>query len=145
LLNKENFAKIWSKKMDELSKKWLERAEYDLETASAMLIAGRYLYVGFMCQQSLEKLLKAIIIQKGKEVLPIHNLVRLSQIAGIYAEMESMHQDVLADVTPFAIKARYGDYRESLMEIIDKKGAQICLAKTKEVFTWLINKLKHLE
>ncbi len=35
--------------MDELSKKWVERSEYDMETAKAMLKAKRYLYVGFMC------------------------------------------------------------------------------------------------
>lgn len=38
---------------------WIERAEYDLETAKAMQQTGRYLYVGFMCQQTVEKALKA--------------------------------------------------------------------------------------
>lgn len=28
---------------------WIEMAEYDLETAVAMLNTKRYLYVGFMC------------------------------------------------------------------------------------------------
>ncbi|MBU0567233.1 HEPN domain-containing protein [bacterium] len=131
--------------MDELSKKWVERSDYDLKTAEAMLKAERYLYVAFMCQQSLEKLLKAIIVQKGKEILPIHNLVRLAEIAGIYPSMDPGYQDFLADLTPFAIEARYGDYRESLLEIIDQKGAQVCLSKTKEVFKWLTEELKSIE
>ncbi|UCE08346.1 MAG: HEPN domain-containing protein [bacterium] len=42
---------------------WIEHAQYDLGTAEAMLISGRYLYVTFMCQQAIEKLLKAIIIK----------------------------------------------------------------------------------
>ncbi len=29
---------------------WLDLARYDLETASAMLESGRYLYVAFTCQ-----------------------------------------------------------------------------------------------
>lgn len=39
---------------------WIEIAKYDLETAEAMLKSKRYLYVGFMCHQSIEKILKAI-------------------------------------------------------------------------------------
>ena len=38
-------------------KYWLELAEYDLETAKVMLNGGRYLYVGFMCHQVIEKIL----------------------------------------------------------------------------------------
>ncbi|HNT28701.1 MAG TPA: HEPN domain-containing protein, partial [bacterium] len=37
---------------------WFEIAEYDLETARAMLKTKRYLYVGFMCHQTIEKALK---------------------------------------------------------------------------------------
>ena len=38
---------------------WLDLAEYDLDTAKAMLKSRRYLYVGFMCHQVIEKALKA--------------------------------------------------------------------------------------
>ena len=31
---------------------WIEMSDYDLETADAMLLTGRYLYVGFMCHQT---------------------------------------------------------------------------------------------
>jgi len=34
---------------------WQEMSEYDLATAKAMLQTGRYLYVGFMCHQAVEK------------------------------------------------------------------------------------------
>jgi HEPN domain-containing protein len=34
---------------------WLDIAGYDLDTAKAMLETGRYLYVGFMCHQVIEK------------------------------------------------------------------------------------------
>lgn len=37
---------------------WLDSADYDLETAKAMLDTGRLLYVGFMCHQTVEKVLK---------------------------------------------------------------------------------------
>jgi HEPN domain-containing protein len=34
---------------------WMERVNYDWETARAMHKTGRYLYVVFMCQQAIEK------------------------------------------------------------------------------------------
>ena len=43
-------------------KSWVDASQYDLETARALLESRRYLYVLFMCQQSLEKLLKAHLI-----------------------------------------------------------------------------------
>lgn len=39
---------------------WFDMAEYDLATARAMLATKRFLYVGFMCHQVIEKSLKAI-------------------------------------------------------------------------------------
>ena len=79
--------------MEKIIKKWIERAEYDLGTAKAMLNSHRYLYVTFMCQQAIEKLLKAIIIQYGGEVLRTHNLVRLAQLAAVYDAMSEGEQN----------------------------------------------------
>lgn len=36
---------------------WLDISDYDLETARAMLFSERYLYVVFMCQQAMEKII----------------------------------------------------------------------------------------
>lgn len=45
------------KRMDDRIKYWVEMAEYDFDTAKAMLDTKRYLYVGFMCHQVIEKML----------------------------------------------------------------------------------------
>jgi HEPN domain-containing protein len=37
---------------------WIEISDYDLETAESMLKSKRYLYLGFMCHQAIEKALK---------------------------------------------------------------------------------------
>ena len=39
---------------------WIECAEYDMETAKVMLQSKRYLYVGFMCHQTIEKRVKGL-------------------------------------------------------------------------------------
>lgn len=60
---------------------WVELAEYDMETAAAMLETTRSLYVGFMCLQVIEKMLKAYWRNNLEEpALKIHIL------SGIYPD-----------------------------------------------------------
>jgi HEPN domain-containing protein len=127
--------------MDKIVSHWVERAEYDLETAKSMLDTGRYLYVGYMCQQAVEKVLKGIIAQQNKENLPIHNLNRLAQVAGIENNLNAEQFNFLAELTPYCIEARYGDFRESLSEIINEQRAREVYAETQEIFQWLYRKI----
>jgi HEPN domain-containing protein len=58
---------------------WLELADYDIETAKVMLSGRRYLYVGFMCHQTIEKALKAGIARDcavGEIPPKIHHLLK---------------------------------------------------------------------
>jgi HEPN domain-containing protein len=43
---------------------WFKQADYDLETAEAMFITGRYIYTVFMCHLSIEKELKGLYAKK---------------------------------------------------------------------------------
>lgn len=126
--------------MDKIVAHWVERAEYDLETAKVMLDTARYLYVAYMCQQAVEKLLKAIIAQQGKENLPIHNLNRLAEVAGIRNDLNAEQFNFLAELTPYYIEARYGDYKESLAESINAERAREVYDRTQEIFKWLYRK-----
>lgn len=126
---------------------WVDIAEYDMVTAEAMLKAGRYLYVVFMCQQSIEKMLKGLyILKKQKEPPRLHNLVRLFH--KIYGntdnELNPKHGlefknylQLFAKLTAYYISERYPSYREKLSESINKKEATEILLKTKEAFLWL--------
>ena len=128
--------------MDKIVAHWVERSKYDLDTAKVMLDTGRYLYVAYMCQQTVEKMLKAIIAQHGKENFPIHNLNRLAEIASISNELTSEQFNFLAELTPYHIETRYGDYKESLSEIINDKEAEQVYRKTKGIYKWLYRKIK---
>ena len=44
--------------MDNKVKYWIDISDYDFETAKAMLDSKRFLYVGFMCHQTIEKIFK---------------------------------------------------------------------------------------
>jgi len=128
--------------MDKIVEHWIERSQYDLDTAKVMLETGRYLYVAYMCQQSVEKLIKAIIAQQGKENFPIHNLNRLAEISEISNELSSEQFNFLAELTPYHVEARYGDYKEKLSEIIDEQKAQEVYRKTLEIHKWLYRKIR---
>jgi HEPN domain-containing protein len=128
--------------MDKIVEHWVERSRYDLDTAKIMLGTGRYLYVAYMCQQAVEKILKAFIAQLGKENFPIHNLNRLAEIATISNEITSEQFNFLAELTPYHIEARYGDYKESLSEIINEKKAEKVYKKTQEIHQWIYQKIK---
>jgi HEPN domain-containing protein len=128
--------------MDKIVAHWVERSKYDLDTAKVMLDTGRYLYVAYMCQQTIEKILKAIIAKHGKENFPIHNLNRLAEIASISDKLTSEQFNFLAELTPYHIEARYGDYKESLSEIINDKEAEQVYRKTKGIYKWLYQKIK---
>jgi len=68
--------------MNESVKYWLDIADYDIETARVMLKGGRYLYVGFMCHQVIEKALKSVIARDcaDGEIPPtIHHLLKSLQ------------------------------------------------------------------
>ncbi len=66
--------------MDEKVKYWIELSDYDLETALAMLNSRRYLYVGFMCHQTIEKIFKAYLSSLKSEMVPhSHSLSYLAK------------------------------------------------------------------
>ena len=128
--------------MDKIIEHWVERSQYDLDTAKIMLDTGRYLYVTYMCQKAVEKILKALIAQLGKENFPIHNLNRLAEVATISKELTSEQFNFLAELTPYHIEARYGDYKENLSEIINEKKAEQVYKKTREIHKWIYQKIK---
>lgn len=49
---------------------WIELAKYDLRAAYVMAQGGMYLYVGFMCHQTIEKALKGLYVSRMGEFPP---------------------------------------------------------------------------
>jgi HEPN domain-containing protein len=97
---------------------WLSLAEYDLATAQAMLQARRLLYVGFMCQQAIEKILKACYVKHHGVTPPYtHNLLRL------LAELP-WKEDI-----------------QELTKALTETKASMILESTRELFGWIRSKL----
>ncbi len=124
------------------TKKWLERVDYDLQTADAMLNTGRYIYAIFMCQQAIEKVMKAFINNLGKDVLPIHNLRRLAENAGIIDDLTEEHLIKLDFLSQYYINARYKEDVVELSKGITKEFSADMIIFTKEMIKWVIQKMK---
>lgn len=119
--------------MDKATQKWIEIAEYDLKTAQAMLKTKRYLYVVFMCQQAVEKILKAIYVQQNKNIPPrTHNLLYLVNILKL--PISPSDKSLLFDLNQFYITTRYPQQQHRISKTVTVNKAQIYLEGTKEVF-----------
>jgi HEPN domain-containing protein len=128
---------------DKIIKNWIALADYDLDTAGAMLKTGRYLYVAFCCQQAVEKLLKAIYVKQTGQTPPyIHSLMRLIEAANIKGNLDSGQHQFLEDLNSYYIENRYTEELASLTARISMEQTELIYNKTKEFTGWLKTQLK---
>ena len=123
---------------------WLELADYDIETAKAMLKTGRYLYVGFMCHQTIEKSLKAVISRdcKEEEIPPkIHDLSKLAVRAKVFDLMTEEQQDFIENLNPLNVEARYPEYKDEIAAGLANENCTEFVAGTEELLCWIKKQL----
>lgn len=128
--------------MEDKIKYWIELSDYDFETAEAMLKSKRYLYVGFMCHQTIEKVLKAYYIKTKKTTAPYtHSLSHLAKKCELTSVLSETQQDFLDQVEPLNIEARYPSHKERLLKSLTAKKCFELISKTKEFQEWIKTKL----
>ena len=121
---------------------WIELSEYDLETAKVMLTGKRYLYVGFMCHQTIEKALKACFVKLKQDNPPfIHNLTRLANNSEMYIQMSDAQKDILDILEPLNIEARYPTHKEKLMKSLNEERCNKIIIQTEELLLWIKKRL----
>lgn len=122
--------------MADAAEQWAAQSLYDIETAKAMLDAGRYLYVLFCCQQAVEKMLKALIAKRTRELPPrLHNLMRLAEVASLTIPEDTAH--LFRRLTDFYIASRYPEELEAATWNVDASQVQQTYVATEEVLRWL--------
>jgi len=130
--------------MNENVNYWLDIADYDIETARAMLNSGRLLYVSFMCHQAIEKVLKAVIARDcAEDEIPpkIHNLQKLAEKAGILKKMSEEQKDVIGLLNPLNIQARYPEYKNRIAATLTNDICQKLIVETEGLFCWIKQQL----
>lgn len=121
-------------------KYWTDAAQNDYRTATILFENARYNHALLFCHLSIEKMLKAVIVQRINAAPPyIHDLVRLSEKAGI--TMDETSKTLLAEISTFNIAARYDDLKLNFAKKANKKFALKYFIKTKDVLTWLSQKV----
>ncbi len=121
---------------------WLSLAEYDLTTAEAMLQTERFLYVGFMCQQAVEKVLKACYVKRHGSTPPYtHNLLRLVAELPWRDEMPRVMTEAIETLNSYYIESRYTEDITELSGTLTAAKAQAILQATQEVLGWIRSKL----
>jgi HEPN domain-containing protein len=121
---------------------WINLSEYDLDIAETVFEKGYYLHAGFMCHQSVEKLLKALFVSATDSVPPkTHNLDRIIKDCGQEDLFSKEQFDFLDELTPLNIQARYPLYKDMLYKLIDKEKALQILNRTREMHAWLKEKM----
>ena len=123
-------------------KYWVELADYDFDTALAMLETKRFLYVGFMCHQVIEKMLKAYWSNVLEEpALKIHSLSRLAEKSGLDKEMSEEQTDFIDALEPLNIEARYPSYKERLMNTLTEDRCRELIKQTDKLRLWIKSRL----
>lgn len=114
--------------MDEQAQRWFDQAQHDLEAAQKNQAIGLYDVTLILCQQALEKSLKALYTAQTGQFPPrIHSIERLADLT----QMRSQLEQALLDLEDFYIRLRYPDFSGPLpYELAEAKDAEQALSLT---------------
>lgn len=118
---------------------WLDQAADDFDAAEFNLRGGKYYVAAFLCQQAVEKALKALFLSEKKgEVPQSHSLIYLATNTGVPKRFYSF----LRELTPKYVDTRYPDAAVDLpSRIYDLENTQGVLEKSREVLEWISKRL----
>ena len=123
---------------------WIELADYDLKTAKVMYKSKRDLYLGFMCNQVIEKILKAYYVKTHEDIPPFtHKLIKLAESCDLYEEFSEEQKDFIDFVSPLNVEARYPTRKDELFNSLSKERCKKLLKETEEMLLWVRKKLEN--
>jgi len=120
------------------TRRWLEIADEDFAAAEDMLATGHLGHLAVACQQSLEKTLKAILVEESSELpLRTHDLPRLADEGDVEVDEET--ERLLRQLTNLYFAVRYPDMDRPAD--LTEEAARELLDRTREVREWLLTRL----
>ena len=124
--------------MKKETKLWLDYANESYEDSLYNWKGHRYGNTAFCCQQALEKILKAILVEKG--ILPpkSHDLIRLVKLAKL--KLNAKQAEELNALTRHYFIVRYPDLNRKFYR--NKKVTEKALNMLKEYYIWFQKELK---
>lgn len=127
---------------EEHIKYWVETATHDIVSSEAIYNSGRYDWCLFVGHLALEKILKALYVDRNENNIPpkIHNLVRLAELSNI--ELTEDQRFDLDKINDFNLQTRYPDYKLQFYQMCNAEYSKEQLAKIKELYTWFLSLIK---
>ena len=120
--------------MKEEASNWLRQAEADLKTSQNSLNSRDYYASVFWSQQTVEKCLKAIIIEKKGKLIKIHDLIMLGRMVNL-PEVLLKKCEILSKVYT---ESRYGLLDDEIpAEKFDENDALEFVNIAKEILKWV--------
>ena len=117
---------------------WLKQADYDIATADAMFVSGRYFYAVFMCHLSIEKGLKALYSLVLAEIPPkTHNLLFL--LSKISTRPEQELEKFIVKLNTASVATRYPDDLAKIQAAYNREITEEMISKSKDVLKWVKN------
>jgi HEPN domain-containing protein len=124
-------------------KYWLQSAQDDWRVAKHLFQRGDYSYSLFFGHLTIEKILKAIYVNRLDDNPPFtHRLVFLAEKASLEIPEEKLR--LLETVTDFNLEARYPDEKFSFKKKCTKKFAKEYLDEIGVLKKWLEKQVKQL-
>ena len=121
---------------------WLELCDDDMITAKALFEKERLLHMGFFCHLIAEKALKAILASQTDESPPkIHNLITLAKHSGIITELSEEQLNLLEQLNPLQIEARYPEHKDKIAGTLTKEICKKLCHETEVFLCWIKRKL----
>ena len=119
---------------------WLDQANDDFDSAKFNFNGKKFYVAAFLCQQAVEKALKALFLHEKKgEVPQSHSLIYLATNTSTPKSFYSF----LKELTPKFVDTRYPDASVDLpSRIYDEDNTRGIVDKSKEVLEWIKKRLK---
>ncbi|GAG25514.1 unnamed protein product [marine sediment metagenome] len=119
---------------------WITQAEHDLNDAKSNLSVCCYSVCVFLCQQAIEKGLKALLmVQKGEEPPRIHSLRTLCHVTGF----EPNDTKTLIMIDRAYTATRYPDTMEWNGEsVLEEKDAREALRVTTDILQAITTRIE---
>ena len=127
--------------MDQAVASWVRLAKRDIGSAGLLVVVDpdNALY---LCQQAVEKALKAHVQQRTGEPTPkTHHLLRLAELAGLGEKIVTERLDLIRRIGPAATLSRYPLTPEGDLSEADPDEAGATVRECQEAVEWLLSKL----
>ena len=126
---------------DDIARRWLEQVDEDILSAEALCNSGRWLYVGFLCHQAIEKTIKAYwYATQDDDPVYLHNHFRLLEGCGLKDQLSDSQRRFLEIMSPMYIAGRYPEYKSQVARMLNKESSDYLITETKKLTQWILQK-----